>query len=158
MRPLLGLGTCLFLAACGAAPRPSDGEIHRLAVEALQEKLGAPPSMLLHPLLIQRGASGAVTLEHAQFNAFDSTSVAEVIALADSEFRLCATSGVGTCDVPSGSVAVMLSELQELGSNGVAVGAVVIDARAGRPAPQYFVVRLKARPAGWEVVEVRSAT
>ena len=157
---MLGLSSCLFLSmpACGAAPRPSDAVIHRLAIEALREELSVPSPMLLHPLLIQRGTTGALNLEHAQFNAFDSSSVAEVIARTGSELSLCSTNAAGTCDVPRGSVAVVLSELQDLEQNGVGVGAVVIDRRDGWPAQQYFVLRVNARSDRWEVVEVRRAT
>lgn len=129
-----------------------------MAVEALQEKLGAPSSILLHPLLIRRGETGTLTLEHARFNAYDSSSVREVIALAGSELRLCSTNPAGTCDVPRGAVAVVLSELQDLQENGVGVGAVVVDGRDRRPAQRYFLLRVNAGSGGWQVVEVRSAT
>lgn len=126
-----------------------------MAAEALRLELAAPSPLLVHPLLIQRDARGALNLEHGRFNAYDSSSVPEVISLAGSAFELCSTNAVGSCEVPRGSVAIVLSELQDLERNGVAVGAVVLDARDGRPRQRYFVVRVNARPAAWEVVEVR---
>lgn len=153
-----GPGWLVVLAcalACTPGPRPSDAEIYTKVVEAVAEAVDAPSPIRLHPFLMQR-PQGEQTLDQGTYNAFDSTTIADVVQ----DYRgmeLCATTKVGSCAVPDGGVAIVLSEMQELGVNGVGVGTLVMDGRPGWTLQRYATVRVKPGGRGWEVVDVRWA-
>ena len=138
--------------ACAPAPRPSDAAIYAMVVEAVGGAVEAPSPIRLHPLLMQR-PQGDQTLDQGTYNAFDTTTVVGVIAHHDG-MALCTTTRVGSCTVPEGGVAMALSEMQNLGTNGVGVGALVMDGRPGRAPQRYATVRVKPVAGGWEVVAV----
>ena len=148
----LGLFALVALPACTPTPRPSDAEIYGLVVEAVADAVDAPLPVRLHPRLMQRPQEGE-TLDQGTYNAFDSTTVPDLARRHDA-LVLCALSTVGSCVVPEGGVAIALSEMQELGVNGVGVGALVTDGRPDRAPQRYATVRVKPGGRGWEVVAV----
>lgn len=123
-----------------------------MVVEAVGDAVDAPSPVQLHPYLMQR-PQGEQTLDQGTYNAFDSTTIADLAQRHDA-LELCAMNTVGSCVVPDGGVAVVLSEMQELGVNGVGVGTLVMDGRPGWTPQRYATVRVKPTGRGWEVVAV----
>lgn len=141
------------ILACVPAPRPSDTELYAMVVEAVGEAVGAASPIRVHPRLMQRPRAGE-TLDQGTYNAFDTATVVGVVR-RHAGLELCSTNTVGSCVAPEGGLAIVLSEMQELGVNGVGVGALVMDGRAGRVPQRYATVRVKPTSRRWEVMDVR---
>jgi hypothetical protein len=148
-----GLLPLVALLACAPAPRPSDADLYARVTEAVGEAVAAPVPIRVHPRLMQRPQDGQV-LDQGTFNAFDSTTIAGAAANR-AGLTLCELTPVGSCEVPEGGVAVVLSEMQELGANGVEVAALVMDGREGRTPRNYATVRVKPGTGGWQAVAVK---
>lgn len=153
LRRVLPALTAGVILACSAPEQPPDAEAYRLVATTLRARIDAPARVLLHPLLIQRGDAG-IRLDLSTFNVFDSTTVAAAAALDDG-LSVCRQTRAGSCEVPEGVVAMALSEMEDLGRNGVGIGAVVTDGRGAAPGTRYYMVRLRAGSGEWEVLNTR---
>lgn len=134
------------LTACGTDDAASDTELYTRVLTASQVELGLPDRLAIHPLVALWPDDGPIDLPLTRFNAYDTTSVPEIIAAQPTDFRLCTLATTGMCQVSPGEVAVVLSPLRELDRDSRAVRLVVYDGRSGSGAYRDYLARLKR---GW---------
>jgi len=155
METLTALLLCI-LCGCTSPARPSETEIYPLVLSAIRNELDLP-TLAIHPLLafVQRTPPGD-TSETAYFNASDTTTVQNIVTAAPPGlYTLCEPRLGGSCPPIAGKASVVLSELLDLGANGIGVYLLVTDERRNRSAPTEYLARLKRGPRGWAVVELR---
>lgn len=158
VRALVVLLVLTVLPACGPRARPSDAELYLIALDAARLELGLTAPLALHPFLaLWNPARTPPDAPLVSFNAYDSASVPAIVKARPGSYRLCQPTVGGACRTGPGDVALVLSELFDLGPNEVALRYMVADARPGRPYQQNYLARLKAGLTGWTVVELRRA-
>jgi hypothetical protein len=143
-----------LLGACGSAERPPDTELYVMVLEAARRELALPRDMAIHPLLAQWGSGTELYAPLREFNSFDTVSVRQIVK-SDTAYTACAPTVAGSCKLGRGEVAVVLSELKDIGANGIAVRVMVIDGRTGQPFQRHYFARMTNGLSGWSVVEFR---
>jgi hypothetical protein len=157
-RHLPGLAAMLALAclACADAPVPAPALTYSLILAEARERLHLEPPVALHPLLaLLELDDGPDQISLLRFNDFDTTAVPAIVQAEPGLYRLCTPGAAGGCQVEPGHNALILSDILDLGANGLAVVLVLTDRRRDADFLQYWGARVKPGWRGWDVVEFR---
>ncbi len=149
---LIGVVMCC-VTACGTDADSTDAEIYAHVLSVAQAELGLPSSLAIHPLLALWPEVGRLDSPLTGLNAYDTTSVAEIIAANPGAYRLCELSNAGTCRISPTDVSIVLSSLRRLETGDLALRLVVFDGRSASGFYNEYLVRLNhGWLDGWAVV------
>jgi hypothetical protein len=123
-----------------------------MVLTAVAQELELVPPLMIHPLPVRLDRSASGAFELGALNAYDSVSIPAIVRLDPSAYRLCSPSASGACLPSAGGTALILSEIQDLERNGLAVIVLVTDSRPGRPYESHYNVRVNRGVRGWAVV------
>lgn len=150
------LAVLLAVAGCDAPAKPPAAELYLRALDAIRDELKIDSPVRLHPLLIHVNPPGHSTdLPSASLATYDSSTVMGLLKIAPAEYRLCPTGGLASCTVRPGTVALTLSELQEVTESKMRLEVLVTDGRKRHDYLQHYRVVIRRTWRRWEATRIR---
>lgn len=146
--------TSAIPTACDTPPAPSNAETHEMVLAAVAHELELIPPLTIHPLPLRLDRSASGAFEIGALNTHDSAAIPAIVRRDPYAYRLCSPSASGACLPTDGGATLILSEIQDLERNGLAVIVLVTDSRPGRPYQSHYNVRVNRGVRGWAVVEL----